>query len=84
MCDNDRGSGPPSAPCPSHIHTPFHRWTRLLLVRMYRHVWHGSARVEKTVTRQFLYSHLLPGEIEDPDRSLAFGDGLTDFRTGSV
>ncbi|KKY30040.1 putative protein kinase domain-containing protein [Diaporthe ampelina] len=37
-----------------------------------------TARIEKTVTRQFVHSHLLPDEIERLDKPLAFGDGLTD------
>lgn len=37
-----------------------------------------TARIEKTVTRQFVHSHLLPEEIERLDKPLAFGDGLTD------
>lgn len=45
---------------------------------MDRGVWYDGVRVERTVTRQFVCSHLLPGEIENLDRPLAFGDGLTD------
>lgn len=37
-----------------------------------------TARIEKTVTRKFVHSHLLPDEIERLDKPLAFGDGLTD------
>ncbi|KAK2607279.1 hypothetical protein N8I77_005965 [Diaporthe amygdali] len=37
-----------------------------------------TARIERTVTRQFVHSHLLPDEIERLDKPLAFGDGLTD------
>ncbi|POS75246.1 protein kinase domain-containing protein [Diaporthe helianthi] len=37
-----------------------------------------TARIEKTVTRQFVHSHLLPDEIDRLDKPLAFGDGLTD------
>lgn len=37
-----------------------------------------TARIEKTVTRPFVHSHLLPDEIERLDKPLAFGDGLTD------
>lgn len=37
-----------------------------------------TARIEKTVTRQFVHSHLLPDEVERLDKPLAFGDGLTD------
>jgi serine/threonine protein kinase len=40
--------------------------------------WWDADRIEKTVTRQFVHSNLLPEEIERLDRSLAFGDGLTD------
>lgn len=40
--------------------------------------WYDTARVERTVTRKFVCSHLLPGEIENLDLPLAFGDGLTD------
>lgn len=45
---------------------------------MDRGAWYDGARVERTVTRQFVCCHLLPGEIENLDRPLAFGDGLTD------
>lgn len=45
---------------------------------MDRSVWYDSARVERTVTKKFVCSHLLPGEIENLDQPLAFGDGLTD------
>ncbi|KAI5863508.1 kinase-like domain-containing protein [Durotheca rogersii] len=41
-------------------------------------VWWDSCRIQATVTRQFVCSHLLPEEIERLDRPLAFGDGLTD------
>jgi hypothetical protein len=37
-----------------------------------------TAHIERTVTRQFVHSHLLPDEIERLDKPLAFGDGLTD------
>jgi serine/threonine protein kinase len=40
--------------------------------------WWDTARIEATVTRPFVSSKLLPDEIERLDRSLAFGDGLTD------
>lgn len=45
---------------------------------MDRGVWYDTARVERTITRKFVDSHLLPGEIENLDQPLAFGDGLTD------
>ncbi|CAK7217056.1 hypothetical protein SBRCBS47491_003033 [Sporothrix bragantina] len=41
-------------------------------------VWYDANRIERTVTRQFVCSHLLPEEIARLDRPLAFGDGLTD------
>lgn len=41
-------------------------------------VWYDANRIERTVTRQFVCSHLLPDEIARLDRPLAFGDGLTD------
>jgi len=41
-------------------------------------VWFDTARIERTVTRAFVCSHLLPEEIERLDRPLAFGGGLTD------
>lgn len=40
-------------------------------------IWYDAARVERTVTRKFVCSHLLPGEIENLEMPLAFGDGLT-------
>ncbi|KAK1986259.1 LOW QUALITY PROTEIN: kinase domain-containing protein [Colletotrichum cereale] len=40
--------------------------------------WWDIARIEATVTRQFVCQYLLPEEIERLDRPLAFGDGLTD------
>ncbi|ROT43293.1 hypothetical protein SODALDRAFT_355501 [Sodiomyces alkalinus F11] len=40
--------------------------------------WWDSAKIEATVTRQFVCRHLLPQEIERLDQSLGFGDGLTD------
>lgn len=46
-------------------------------VGMDRGVWYDAARVERTVTKKFVCSHLLPDEIENLDRPLAFGDGLT-------
>ncbi|KXJ96614.1 kinase-like domain-containing protein [Microdochium bolleyi] len=41
-------------------------------------MWWDTARIEKTVTRQFVCSYLLPHEVERLDRPLGFGDGLTD------
>lgn len=41
-------------------------------------MWWDSERIEATVTRQFVCSHLLPEEIERLDQPLGFGDGLTD------
>ncbi len=41
-------------------------------------MWWDAARIEATVTRQFVCNHLLPEEIERLDRSLGFGDDLTD------
>ncbi|CAK7238876.1 MAG: hypothetical protein STHCBS139747_000297 [Sporothrix thermara] len=41
-------------------------------------VWYDADRIERTVTRQFVCSHLLPEETARLDRPLAFGDGLTD------
>ncbi|OLN92235.1 Serine/threonine kinase-like domain-containing protein STKLD1 [Colletotrichum chlorophyti] len=40
--------------------------------------WWDAARIDATVTRQFVCQYLLPEEIERLDRPLAFGDGLTD------
>ncbi|KAK2000237.1 kinase domain-containing protein [Colletotrichum falcatum] len=40
--------------------------------------WWDAARIDTTVTRQFVCQYLLPEEIERLDRPLAFGDGLTD------
>ncbi|KUI62366.1 hypothetical protein VP1G_09488 [Cytospora mali] len=40
--------------------------------------WFDTSRIESTVTRQFACAQLLPDEIEQLDRPLAFGDGLTD------
>lgn len=44
---------------------------------MDRVVCFDGPRVERTVTRKFVCSHLLPDEIENLDIPLAFGDGLT-------
>ncbi|KAK1761469.1 protein kinase [Echria macrotheca] len=41
-------------------------------------MWWDSDTIERTVTREFVCSHLLPDEIERLDRPLGFGDGLTD------
>jgi serine/threonine protein kinase len=41
-------------------------------------MWWDPARIETTVTRPFVCSHLTPEEIERLDRALGFGDGLTD------
>jgi hypothetical protein len=45
---------------------------------MDRTIWFDTPRIEDTVTRQFACSQLLPDEVEQLDRPLAFGDGLTD------
>ncbi|KAI1344027.1 kinase-like domain-containing protein [Xylariaceae sp. FL0016] len=41
-------------------------------------MWWDDSRVEATVTRQFVCSHLLPQDIHRLDQPLGFGDGLTD------
>ncbi|KAI2611096.1 kinase-like domain-containing protein [Hypoxylon fragiforme] len=41
-------------------------------------MWWDSSRIETTVTRQFVCSHLFPEEIKRLDLPLGFGDGLTD------
>ncbi|EFW99039.1 protein kinase domain containing protein [Grosmannia clavigera kw1407] len=41
-------------------------------------MWWDAATIERTVTRQYVCSHLLPDEIARLDRPLGFGDGLTD------
>jgi serine/threonine protein kinase len=41
-------------------------------------MWWDAGRIEATVTRQFVCSHLLPEEIARLDQPLGFGDGLTD------
>lgn len=41
--------------------------------------WWDPSRIEKTVTRKFVSQHLLPPEVERLDKTLAFGDGLTDL-----
>ncbi|KAK6955108.1 hypothetical protein Daesc_002738 [Daldinia eschscholtzii] len=41
-------------------------------------MWWDPSRIEATVTRQFVCSHLLPEEINRLDLPLGFGDGLTD------
>ncbi|KAK4458944.1 kinase-like domain-containing protein [Cladorrhinum samala] len=40
--------------------------------------WWDADTIERTVTRQFVCSHLIPTEIEKLDQPLGFGDGLTD------
>ena len=41
-------------------------------------MWWDADTIERTVTRQFVCSHLLPEEIARLDKPLGFGDGLTD------
>ncbi|KAK3946339.1 kinase-like domain-containing protein [Diplogelasinospora grovesii] len=41
-------------------------------------MWWDADTIERTVTWQFVCSHLLPEEIERLKRPLGFGDGLTD------
>lgn len=41
-------------------------------------MWWDPSRIEATVTRQFVCTHLLPEEINRLDLPLGFGDGLTD------
>ncbi|KAK4190157.1 protein kinase [Podospora australis] len=41
-------------------------------------MWWDDQTIERTVTRPFVCSHLIPEEIERLDRPLGFGDGLTD------
>jgi serine/threonine protein kinase len=40
--------------------------------------WWDHDTIESTVTRQFVCSQLLPDEVQRLDRSVGFGDGLTD------
>lgn len=40
--------------------------------------WWDLALIEKTVTRQFVVSHLQPNDVENLDKAPGFGDGLTD------
>lgn len=40
-------------------------------------VWFDDARIERTLTREFVCSYLDPEEIENLDKPLLFGDGLT-------
>ncbi|KAI0875132.1 protein kinase [Hypoxylon argillaceum] len=40
-------------------------------------MWWDTSRIEATVTRQFVCSHLIPEEVERLDQPLGFGDGLT-------
>ena len=41
-------------------------------------MWWDPDTIERTVTRQFVCSHLIPQEIQRLDTPLGFGDGLTD------
>lgn len=41
-------------------------------------MWWDPDTIDRAVTREFVCSQLLPGEIERLDRPLGFGDGLTD------
>jgi serine/threonine protein kinase len=41
-------------------------------------MWWDTKRIEATVTRKYVCSHLLAEEIERLNRPLGFGDGLTD------
>ncbi|KAL2015904.1 hypothetical protein VTK56DRAFT_4542 [Thermocarpiscus australiensis] len=41
-------------------------------------MWWDNGTIDRTVTREFVCSHLIPREIERLDRPLGFGDGLTD------
>ncbi|KAK4115701.1 kinase-like protein [Canariomyces notabilis] len=41
-------------------------------------MWWDNDTIDRTVTRSFVCSHLIPAEIERLDRPLGFGDGLTD------
>jgi serine/threonine protein kinase len=41
-------------------------------------MWWDDERIERTVTRPFVCSHLLPEEVARLDLPLGFGDGLTD------
>lgn len=52
------------------MHVNLHQYTYTM--------WWDSEKIEATVTRTFVCSHLLPEEIERLDRPLGFGDGLTD------
>lgn len=40
-------------------------------------IWYDDARIERTVKRDFVCSYLDPEEIENLDKPLLFGDGLT-------
>ncbi|KAK4198502.1 kinase-like domain-containing protein [Triangularia verruculosa] len=46
--------------------------------RRHSTMWWDDDTIERTVTRMFVCSHLIPEEIERLDRTLGFGDGLTD------
>jgi serine/threonine protein kinase len=41
-------------------------------------MWWDDEKIEATVDRQFVLSHLLPNEQQRLDKALGFGDGLTD------
>ncbi|KAL1884378.1 hypothetical protein VTK73DRAFT_72 [Phialemonium thermophilum] len=41
-------------------------------------MWWDDETIEKTVTRNFVCSHLSPDQVKKLDRPLGFGDGLTD------
>jgi serine/threonine protein kinase len=43
-----------------------------------KYKWWDEGRIEGTVNRQFVLSHLLPHGIQQLDQHLSFGDGLTD------
>lgn len=45
---------------------------------MHRTAWFDEAWIERTVTRSFVCSHLVPEEIRKLDEPVRFGDGLTD------
>ncbi|KAL2136690.1 hypothetical protein VTI74DRAFT_2101 [Chaetomium olivicolor] len=45
---------------------------------MQRAMWWDDDTIERTVTRQFVRSQLIPAEIERLDGPLGFGDNLTD------
>lgn len=41
--------------------------------------WWDASRIESTVTQKYVTQHLLPSEAARLDKTLAFGDGLTDL-----